>query len=74
VGSEVGSEFKAQIRLVERPIRPFRSTGGAPSECLQSARLHGARTLDIARADDMELDSRSDCQWFINSVEVRISP
>lgn len=34
----------------------------------------GARTLDIARADDMELDSRSDCQWFINSVEVRISP
>lgn len=34
----------------------------------------GARTFDIARANDMELESRSDCQWFISSVEVRITP
>jgi len=34
----------------------------------------GTRTFDIARANDMELHSRSNFQWFINSVEVRISP
>jgi hypothetical protein len=34
----------------------------------------GAQTFDIARANDMTLHSRSDCQWFINSVEVRIAP
>jgi hypothetical protein len=34
----------------------------------------GARTFDICRADDMELHSRSNCQWFISSVEVRIAP
>ena len=36
------SEFKeAQIRLLERPIRPFPSTRG-PSDGLQNARFHGA--------------------------------
>jgi hypothetical protein len=34
----------------------------------------GARTFDKARANDMELHSTSNFQWFINSVEVRISP
>jgi len=34
----------------------------------------GTRTFDICRADDMELHSRTNFQWFINSVEVRISP
>ena len=34
----------------------------------------GTRTFDIARANDMELHSRTNFQWFINSVEVRISP
>jgi hypothetical protein len=34
----------------------------------------GTRTFDKARANDMELHSRSDFQWFINSVEVRIAP
>jgi hypothetical protein len=34
----------------------------------------GTRTFDIARANDMELHSRSNFQWFINSVEVRIAP
>jgi hypothetical protein len=34
----------------------------------------GARTMDICRANDMELHSRSDFQWFISSVEVRIAP
>jgi hypothetical protein len=34
----------------------------------------GTRTFDIARANDMELHSRSNFQWFINSVEVRITP
>lgn len=34
----------------------------------------GSRTFDKARADDMELHSTSNCQWFINSVEVRIAP
>ena len=34
----------------------------------------GTRTFDIARANDMELHSRSNFQWFINSVEIRISP
>jgi alpha-tubulin suppressor-like RCC1 family protein len=31
---------RPKIQLVKRPIRPFPSTR-APSECLQSARLHG---------------------------------
>lgn len=34
----------------------------------------GTRTFDIARANDMELHSRTNIQWFINSVEVRIAP
>jgi hypothetical protein len=34
----------------------------------------GARTFDQGRANDMELHGRSHCQWFINSVEVRIAP
>jgi hypothetical protein len=34
----------------------------------------GTRTFDISRANDMELHSRTNFQWFINSVEVRISP
>jgi hypothetical protein len=34
----------------------------------------GTRTFDKARANDMELHSRSNFQWFINSVEVRIAP
>ncbi|HEY0873178.1 MAG TPA: hypothetical protein VGD94_06875 [Vicinamibacterales bacterium] len=34
----------------------------------------GTRTFDMARANDMELHSRSNFQWFISSVEVRIAP
>lgn len=34
----------------------------------------GTRSFDIARANDMELHSRSNFQWFINSLEVRIAP
>ena len=34
----------------------------------------GTRTFDISRANDMELHSSTNFQWFINSVEVRISP
>jgi hypothetical protein len=34
----------------------------------------GTRTLDSARANDMEVHSTSNCQWFISSVEVRIAP
>ena len=34
----------------------------------------GTRTFDISRANDMELHSRSNFQWFISSVEIRIAP
>jgi hypothetical protein len=34
----------------------------------------GTRTFDMGRANDMELHSRMHFEWFINSVEVRISP
>jgi hypothetical protein len=34
----------------------------------------GTRTYDIGRANDMDFHSRTNFQWFINSVEVRISP
>src|SRR4029077_7107063 len=34
----------------------------------------GTRSFDISRANDVEGHSRSEFQWFINSVEVRISP
>lgn len=34
----------------------------------------GTRTFDKARANDMELHSWTNFQWFISSVEVRISP
>jgi hypothetical protein len=34
----------------------------------------GTRTLDVCRANDMELHSRTNFQWFISSVEVRIAP
>jgi hypothetical protein len=34
----------------------------------------GTRTFDICRADDMALFSHSNFRWFINSIEVRISP
>ena len=34
----------------------------------------GTMTFDISRANDMELHSRTNFQWFINSVEVRIAP
>jgi hypothetical protein len=34
----------------------------------------GTRSFDISRANDVEVHSRSEFQWFINSVEVRISP
>jgi hypothetical protein len=34
----------------------------------------GTRTFDIARANDMEVHSRTNFQWFINSVEIRIAP
>ena len=34
----------------------------------------GTRTFDITRANDVEVHSRSNFQWFINSVEVRIAP
>jgi hypothetical protein len=30
--------------------------------------------LDVCRANDMELHSRTNFQWFISSVEVRIAP
>lgn len=34
----------------------------------------GTRTFDKSRANDVEVHSRSNFQWFINSVEVRIAP
>ncbi|HYE37530.1 hypothetical protein [Methylocaldum sp.] len=34
----------------------------------------GTRTFDISGVDDVEVHSRSNFQWFINSVEVRIAP
>jgi len=34
----------------------------------------GTRTFDIADANDVELHSKSNFQWFINSVEVHIAP
>lgn len=34
----------------------------------------GTRTFDICRANDMVLHSRTNFQWFISSVEVRIAP
>jgi hypothetical protein len=34
----------------------------------------GTRTFDICRANDMELHSRTNYQWFISSVEARVSP
>jgi hypothetical protein len=34
----------------------------------------GTRTFDICRSNDMELHSRTNFQWFISSVEVRIAP
>jgi hypothetical protein len=34
----------------------------------------GTRTFDISSTNDVEVHSRTDFQWFINSVEVRISP
>ena len=34
----------------------------------------GTRTFDISRANDVEVHSKSNFQWFINSVEVRIAP
>jgi len=34
----------------------------------------GTRSFDIAHANDMDLHSRSNFQWFINSVEVRVAP
>jgi hypothetical protein len=34
----------------------------------------GTRTFDISDANDVEIHSRSNFQWFINSVEVRIAP
>jgi hypothetical protein len=33
----------------------------------------GTRTFDISAANDVEVHSKSDFQWFINSVEVRIA-
>jgi hypothetical protein len=34
----------------------------------------GTRTFDISAANDVEVHSKSNFQWFINSVEVRIAP
>lgn len=34
----------------------------------------GARAFDITYSNDMELHSRSNCQWFISALEVRVSP
>jgi hypothetical protein len=34
----------------------------------------GTRTFDISSANDVEVHSRSNFQWLINSVEVRIAP
>lgn len=34
----------------------------------------GSRTFDITRANDVETHSKTDFQWSISSVEVRISP
>ncbi|MSR57500.1 MAG: hypothetical protein EXS05_07490 [Planctomycetaceae bacterium] len=34
----------------------------------------GTRTFDITHANDVEVHSKSNFQWFINSVEVRIAP
>ena len=34
----------------------------------------GTRTFDISFTNDMELHSRTNFQWFISSVEVRIAP
>lgn len=34
----------------------------------------GTRSFDIARADDINLHSRSEFLWLINSIEVRIAP
>jgi hypothetical protein len=34
----------------------------------------GTRSLDVSGTDDVEIHSRSHFEWFINSVEVRISP
>jgi hypothetical protein len=34
----------------------------------------GTRSFDISGTNDVEIHSRSHFEWFINSVEVRISP
>ncbi len=34
----------------------------------------GTRTFDISAANDVEVHSKTNFQWFINSVEVRIAP
>jgi hypothetical protein len=34
----------------------------------------GTRSFDLSGTNDVEIHSRSNFQWFISSVEVRISP
>jgi hypothetical protein len=71
-----GDDLSAHVELLTRGVHysaHLFSSGPVPAG--QSVVITaGARTLDIARANDMEVHSRSDCQWFISSVEVRIAP
>jgi hypothetical protein len=34
----------------------------------------GTRSFDLAHLNDMSFHGRSNFQWFINSVQIRISP
>jgi hypothetical protein len=34
----------------------------------------GTRTLDVAVADDIQVHSRTEFLWLINSIEVRMVP
>jgi hypothetical protein len=50
------------------------STGPVPAGESVTAVVAGTRSFDITSANDVEVHSASNFQWFINSVEIRIAP
>jgi hypothetical protein len=72
-GSEGRSYHQENLEFGQHYFAAMGSTGPVPAG--QSVVVAvGTRTLDVAAADDIEVHSRTEFLWLINSIEVRVTP
>jgi hypothetical protein len=71
-GDDVGLAQRPLVRGQHYFARLF-SAGPVPAGRAVPVSV-GTRSFDIVFTNDMEVHSRSNVQWFISSIQVRVTP